>query len=407
MKCRFCGTELKDVFIDMINSPASNSFLTFEQLNEPEIFYPLKVYTCPECLLVQIDEYKKSNEIFSNDYVYYSSYSKSWLEHSKRYVENMMNRFSFDQSSLIIEIASNDGYLLQYFQEKEIPVLGVEPTMNTAEVARKKGIESINDFFGVKLAEEMVKNGIKADLLIGNNVLPHVPDIVDFVKGMKKILKENGIITMEFPHLMNLVDNNLFDTIYHEHFSYLSFATTKRIFEAQGLEIFDVEEITTHGGSLRIYAKHSGNRRQVSLSVNTLLQKEKDHGMNLMPYYKGFQEKALKAKMDLIEFLIDCKREGKKVAAYGAAAKGNTILNYCGIKSDLIQFVVDANPFKQNKYLPASHIPVKNESYLKVQKPDIILILPWNLKDEICTQLKYIREWNGKFAIAIPELQIF
>lgn len=407
MKCRFCGTELKDVFIDMINSPASNSFLTFEQLNEPEIFYPLKVYTCPECLLVQIDEYKKSNEIFSNDYVYYSSYSKSWLEHSKRYVENMMNRFSFDQSSLIIEIASNDGYLLQYFQEKEIPVLGVEPTMNTAEVARKKGIESINDFFGVKLAEEMVKKGIKADLLIGNNVLPHVPDIVDFVKGMKKILKENGIITMEFPHLMNLVDNNLFDTIYHEHFSYLSFATTKRIFEAQGLEIFDVEEITTHGGSLRIYAKHSGNRRQVSLSVNTLLQKEKDHGMNLMPYYKGFQEKALKAKMDLIEFLIDCKREGKKVAAYGAAAKGNTILNYCGIKSDLIQFVVDANPFKQNKYLPASHIPVKNESYLKVQKPDIILILPWNLKDEICTQLKYIREWNGKFAIAIPELQIF
>lgn len=407
MKCRFCGTELKDVFIDMINSPASNSFLTFEQLNEPEIFYPLKVYTCPECLLVQIDEYKKSNEIFSNDYVYYSSYSKSWLEHSKRYVENMMNRFSFDQSSLIIEIASNDGYLLQYFQEKEIPVLGVEPTMNTAEVARKKGIESINDFFGVKLAEEMVKNGIKADLLIGNNVLPHVPDIVDFVKGMKKILKENGIITMEFPHLMNLVDNNLFDTIYHEHFSYLSFATTKRIFEAQGLEIFDVEEITTHGGSLRIYAKHSGNRRQVSLSVNTILQKEKDHGMNLMPYYKGFQEKALKAKMDLIEFLIDCKREGKKVAAYGAAAKGNTILNYCGIKSDLIQFVVDANPFKQNKYLPASHIPVKNESYLKVQKPDIILILPWNLKDEICTQLKYIREWNGKFAIAIPELQIF
>jgi len=319
----------------------------------------------------------------------------------------MMNRFSFDQSSLIIEIASNDGYLLQYFHEKNIPVLGVEPTMNTAEVARTKGIESINAFFGVKLAEEMVKNGIKADLLIGNNVLPHVPDIVDFVKGMKKILKENGIITMEFPHLMNLVDNNLFDTIYHEHFSYLSFATTKRIFEAQGLEIFDVEEITTHGGSLRIYAKHSGNRRQVSLSVNTILQKEKDHGMNLMPYYKGFQEKALKAKMNLIEFLIDCKREGKKVAAYGAAAKGNTILNYCGIKSDLIQFVVDANPFKQNKYLPASHIPVKNESYLKVQKPDIILILPWNLKDEICTQLKYIREWNGKFAIAIPELQIF
>ncbi len=407
MKCRFCGTELKDVFIDMINSPASNSFLTFEQLNEPEIFYPLKVYTCPECLLVQIDEYKKSNEIFSNDYVYYSSYSKSWLEHSKRYVENMMNRFSFDQSSLIIEIASNDGYLLQYFQEKEIPVLGVEPTMNTAEVARKKGIESINAFFGVKLAEEMVKKGIKADLLIGNNVLPHVPDIVDFVKGMKKILKENGIITMEFPHLMNLVDNNLFDTIYHEHFSYLSFTTTKRIFESQGLEMFDVEELPTHGGSLRIYAKHSGNRRQVSFSVNTLLQKEKDHGMNLMPYYKGFQEKALKAKMDLIEFLIDCKREGKKVAAYGAAAKGNTILNYCGIKSDLIQFVVDANPFKQNKYLPASHIPVKNESYLKVQKPDIILILPWNLKDEICAQLKYIREWNGKFAIAIPELQIF
>lgn len=407
MKCRFCETQLSDVFIDLVNSPASNSFLSEKQLIESEAFYPLKVYTCPNCFLVQVDEYQKSNEIFSDDYVYFSSFSTSWVKHAKEYVEMMTERFTFNEKSQVIEIASNDGYLLQYFKEKNIPVLGVEPTLNTANAAREKGIESINEFFGKTLAKKMIQQGLKADLIIGNNVLAHVPDIMDFVGGIKILLKESGIVTMEFPHLMQLVDNNQFDTIYHEHFSYISFYTVKQIFESQGLEMFDVDEIPTHGGSIRIYAKHNNDQRLVSLNVNQLLNKEISKGMAGMAYYKGFQEKALKIKLSLLEFLIDCKKTQKKVAAYGAAAKGNTMLNFCGIKNDLIDFVVDANPHKQDKYLPASHIPVKNEAYLKNEKPDIILILPWNLKEEISTQLKYAKDWGAKFVIAIPELEIF
>lgn len=408
MQCRFCKAELSHVFIDLFNSPASNSFLTADQLNEPETFYPLKVYTCHQCFLVQVDEYKKSDAIFDSNYVYFSSYSTSWLKHAKQYTEMMTKRFGYNQDSLVIEVASNDGYLLQYFNENNVPVLGIEPTANTAEAAKAKGVNSVVDFFGVRLATELVAKNIKADLLLGNNVLAHVPDIVDFVGGMKIILKETGVVTMEFPHLMQLVDNSQFDTIYHEHFSYLSFTTVKQIFESQELEMFDVDQIPTHGGSLRIYAKHKEDiSKPVSDNVAVLLTLEASKGLSGLEYYDGFQEKAMKVKLDLLDFLIQQKNAGKKVAAYGAAAKGNTLLNYCGVKADLIDFVVDANPHKQNKFLPASHIPVMDEDYLKAEKPDYVIILPWNLKDEITKQLSYIREWGGQFVVPIPVVQSF
>jgi 2-polyprenyl-3-methyl-5-hydroxy-6-metoxy-1,4-benzoquinol methylase len=407
MLCRFCNTELNHVFIDLINSPASNSFLTQEQLNEPEVFFPLKVYTCHNCFLVQIDEYKKSDDIFDDKYVYFSSFSTSWLAHAKKYTEIMVDRFGFTSKSQVIEIASNDGYLLQYFQQKNIPVLGIEPTANTAKVAESKGIRSITEFFGTDLANRLVAQGIKADLLLGNNVLAHVPDIVDFVRGMKLILKNDGVITMEFPHLVQLIDNNQFDTIYHEHFSYLSFYTVRKIFASQGLELFDVEEIPTHGGSLRIFGKHEGDQsKPVSENVSILLEKELEKGINKLSYYEGFQKKALKVKLAFNDFLIQQKRHDKKVAGYGAAAKGNTLLNYCGIKNDQLEYVVDANPQKQNKWLPASHIPVVDEAFLQKSKPDYVIIFPWNLKDEIVAQLSYIKDWGGKFVVPIPELEI-
>jgi len=407
MQCRFCKTELEHVFIDLINSPASNSFLTAGQLNEPEVFYPLKVYTCSNCRLVQVDEYKKSDAIFNSDYVYFSSFSRTWLEHSRKYTDQMVDRFGYDSRSLVIEIASNDGYLLQYFKQKDIPVLGIEPTANTAEVAIGKGIATVTDFFGVRLAKKLAAEGRKADLLLGNNVLAHVPDIVDFVAGMKILLKEDGVITMEFPHLQQLVDNNQFDTIYHEHFSYLSFTTVQKIFGSQGLELFDVEELPTHGGSLRIFARHQQYMAlPVTSRVAALLDKEDAAGMNTLGYYDHFQQKALRVKLELSAFLIRQKEEGRKVAAYGAAAKGNTLLNYCGIKGDLINFVVDANPHKQGKWLPASHIPVVAEDVLRQQRPDYVLILPWNLREEIVRQLEYIREWDGKFVVPISHLQI-
>jgi hypothetical protein len=408
MQCRFCKTPLTHVFIDLINSPASNSFLAEEQLNEPEVFYPLKVYTCSSCFLVQVDEYKRSDAIFNSEYVYFSSFSTSWLEHCRQYTGEMIRRFGLDRSSLVVEVASNDGYLLQYFKQQEVPVLGIEPTANTAKVAAGKGIETVVDFFGVKLARQLAAEGRMADLLLGNNVLAHVPDILDFVGGMKIVLKEKGIITMEFPHLMQLVGNNQFDTIYHEHFSYLSFRTVKAIFGACGLELFDVEEIPTHGGSLRIYGRHvEDTERPITPRVNALLEKEAGAGMNSLSWYDHFQEKALRVKLDLTAFLIEQKRSGKKVAAYGAAAKGNTLLNYCGIKSDLLDFVVDANPNKQNKWLPASHIPVVDETHLKTARPDFVLILPWNLRAEITRQLHYIGEWGGQFVVPIPHLQTF
>jgi hypothetical protein len=407
MNCRFCNHKLTIEFIDLVNSPASNSFLTQEQLNEPEVFYPLKVFVCEKCFLVQVDEYKKSDAIFNGEYVYFSSYSSSWLTHAKNYTNLMISRFGYNEKSKVIEIASNDGYLLQYFKEKNVPVLGIEPTKNTAEVAISKGIQTQINFFGTEFAKSLVNQGTKADLLLGNNVLAHVPDINDFVGGMKILLKDDGVITMEFPHLMQMINNNQFDTIYHEHFSYLSFFTVKQIFESKGLEMFDVEEISTHGGSLRIYAKHIENKsHSVSNNVADLLKKEINNGINNLNYYKGFQLQAEKIKLDLWSFLIEQKRNNKKVVAYGAAAKGNTLLNYCGIKNDLISFVVDANPHKRNKFLPASHIPVVDENFLVNEKPDFVIILPWNLTVEITSQLSYIKKWDGRFVVSIPQLEI-
>lgn len=407
MQCRFCKHTLTHVFIDLVNSPASNSYLGAAALNEPETYYPLKVFICDKCFLVQVDEYQKSDALFNNEYAYFSSYSTTWLAHAKKYTEAMIGRFGFGETSKVIEIASNDGYLLQYFKEKNVPVLGIEPTANTAQVAIGKGIETCVEFFGTSLAKKLKEQGTQADLLLGNNVLAHVPDIVDFVTGMQILLKPGGVITMEFPHLMQLVDNNQFDTIYHEHFSYLSFYTVKRLFESVGLEMFDVEEIPTHGGSLRIYAKHKDDTsKAITPNVEALLQKEISRGITDLAYYHNFQQKAMDVKLAMLSFLVEQKQKGKKVAAYGAAAKGNTLLNYCGVKHDLVDFVVDSNPHKQGKYMPASHIPIVREDHLKAERPDYVIILPWNLQDEIKKQLAYIREWGGKFVVPIPSLQI-
>ena len=405
MNCRFCASDLSFDFIDLHHSPASNSFLNEDQLNESETYFPLKLKVCTNCSLVQIDEYKKSEDIFDGNYVYFSSFSKSWLKHAENYVDMMIHRFGLNSDSLVIELASNDGYLLQYFVQNQVPVLGIEPTANTAKVAQDKGIPTLVKFFGQELALQLASSGRKPDLILGNNVLAHVPDISDFVLGMKTLLSLNGVITMEFPHLMNLVEYNQFDTIYHEHFSYLSLYTVQKIFQNHGLRIFDVEEIPTHGGSLRIFACHVDcNIHNEKLSVMELLSKELKLGMNSINYYLGFKESCIKVKLDFLKFLISQKEIGKRIAAYGAAAKGNTLLNYCGIKKDLISYVVDLNPNKQGKYLPGSHIPVVDEYFLKTDQPDILIILPWNLKEEILTQLEYCALWKCEFYIVIPEL---
>ena len=406
MNCRHCNHLLTNVFCDLQTCPPSNAMVKSHELNHPELYFPLKVFICESCWLVQVDEIEKAESIFNDEYTYFSSYSTSWLAHAENYANEMIKRFGFDHNSLVVEIASNDGYLLQYFKEKDIPVLGIEPTANTAEVAKQKGINSIVDFFGQKLAEVYLKG--KADLIVGNNVLAHVPDLNDFVKGVKIALKSNGVNTFEFPHLCKLVELNQFDTIYHEHFSYLSLTSLRSVFESQGLEIFDVQELSTHGGSLRIFTKHIEDKTKVILpSVDELLKKEKKLGVDTMSYYQGFQEKVDSIKNDFLSFLIAAKEEGKKVVGYGAAAKGNTLLNYCGIKGeDLIHFVVDKSPHKQNHFLPGSRISVVDEQKLKDFRPHYVIIFPWNLKDEICTQLSYIRDWDGKFVVAIPELTI-
>jgi 2-polyprenyl-3-methyl-5-hydroxy-6-metoxy-1,4-benzoquinol methylase len=407
LNCRFCGIELKDVFIDLGHAPLSNSFLTMDQLNLPEVHYPLKIYVCRECFLVQTSEEKKSEEIFNEEYIYYSSFSKSWLNHAEEYVKMMMEKFQFNNNSLVIEVASNDGYLLQYFQKANIPVLGIEPSKGTADAAIKKGIETRVEYFGKESAENLVSHSIKADLLIGNNVFAHVPDINDFVSGFKTILKPDGVITLEFPHLLQLVLQKQFDTIYHEHFFYHSFSTVNKIFNKHGLEIFDVEEIPTHGGSLRIFAKHSGNNKHaLTERVDTLLTKEIQFKMNTVEFYSSFQAEAEKIKISLLEFLINQKKANKKVVGYGAAAKGNTLLNYCGVSNDLISYVVDASPYKQGKFTPGSHIPVCSEEKIKKDKPDYVIIFPWNIKEEITKQLEYIKKWGGQFVIAIPSLEI-
>lgn len=407
MNCRHCGTELTHVFIDLGQQPPSNSFLSSEELDRPEAVFPLKVFTCPECFLVQVDELKKSSEIFNNDYVYFSSYSSSWLEHARRYTDMAVERFGLGSDSLVVEIASNDGYLLQYMVEKSIPCFGVEPSVATAEAAKEKGVESVCDFFGQALADSLAAERGRVDLLIGNNVLAHVPDINDFVSGIKHILKDDGVATLEFPHLMRLIGGCQFDTIYHEHFSYLSLGTVQRIFEKQGLRVFDVEEIPTHGGSLRVYACHQEDGIHETLpAVDSLLEVEKAEGMTSLSYYETLQGEADRVKRELLDFLHTQRDAGKTVAAYGAAAKGNTLLNYCGIGPELLDFCIDASPHKQGLFMPGSHIPVFAPEVLKERRPDYVLILPWNIKAEIHAQHDYIQEWGGRFVTAMPNLTV-
>ena len=406
MNCRHCDNILTHVFCDLQTCPPSNAMVKAELANYPETYFPLKVFVCEKCWLVQVEELEKADAIFNSEYTYFSSFSKSWLQHAKTYADYMEDRFQLDANSLVVEIASNDGYLLQYFKEKNIPVLGVEPTANTAEVSIGKGIKNIVDFFGSQLAKNELQG--KADLILGNNVLAHVPDINDFVKGVKTALKPNGVNTFEFPHLLSLVRHSQFDTIYHEHFSYLSLCNLINVFAKQGLEIFDVEELSTHGGSLRIFTKHvEDDSKKIETRVSEMLVKENEAGLTTLDFYQNFQDKVDKIKNDFISFLIDAKREGKKIIVYGAAAKGNTLLNYCGIKgTDLIEFVVDASPYKQGKLLPGSRIPVYSDEKIMEYKPDLVIIFPWNLKEEIKSQLSYIKEWGGKFVIAIPNLII-
>lgn len=406
MKCRFCQTELEQVFLDLGTAPPSNAFLNEEQLHLAELYFPLKLFTCRTCFLVQVDEVQDHAALFNNDYVYFSSFSRSWLEHAKRYADAASGLLNLGSSSLVVEIASNDGYLLQYFQEMRIPCIGIEPTAGTANAARLKGIETVERFFGRAFADEFTAERGRADLIIGNNVLAHVPDINDFVSGIAAALKDEGVASFEFPHIMEMISNNQFDTVYHEHFSYLSFHTVQRIFAAHGLRLWDVERLGTHGGSLRIWACLAKSGRPDSNRVADLLALEDTSGMTSLDYYAKFQGAAESVKNQFLSFLIAQKKAGKCVAAYGAAAKGCTLLNYAGIKPDLLPYVVDASPHKQGKYLPGSRIPVLDESVLRTLKPDFIIILPWNLKDEITGQLDYVRSWGGKFVCAVPNLEI-
>ena len=401
MKCRFCGQELTHEFIDLGFAPPSNSYLTKAQLQEPEVYYPLKVWVCDSCFLVQIDEVKNCEEIFSKDYKYFSSYSSSWLKHCKDYADMITEKLKLDSNSLVTEIASNDGYLLQYFVEKGIPCVGIEPSGDTADVAISKGINTYKEFFTENFAWQIQSS----DLIIGNNVLAHVPNINDFVAGLKVALKEGGTITMEFPHILNLIKYNQFDTIYHEHYSYLSLFTVNRIFRQHGLVIYDVDELSTHGGSLRIYATHSIHAFQITDNVFNLLIKEQEYDLDKLEGYIYFKDRVLDIKHHTIEFFQGCREFDSDIVAYGAAAKGNTFLNYCCIKKDSIQFVVDKSPYKQGLYLPGSHIPIVDIEKLKELQPEYIIIFPWNLQDEIIKELSFVEEWGGQFVTFIPELE--
>ncbi len=405
-KCRFCGASLTKTFVDLGMSPLSNAYVKPENLKKMEPFYPLHAYVCDKCFLVQLEEFESPENIFS-DYAYFSSYADAWLSHCAQYVQAMTERFALGEDSQVIEIASNDGYLLQYFKKKNIPILGIEPAKNVAKVAEEKGIPTLVEFFGVQTAKELKDSGVQADLLLGNNVLAHVPDINDFVAGMKVILQDAGVITMEFPHLLQLMEKNQFDTIYHEHFSYLSFMVVEAIFKKHGLILFDVEELPTHGGSLRIYGQHEDTGIQaLSPRVASLKDKEIRAGLDQLETYTSFGQKAVRAKGKLLEFLIKTKEKGKVVVGYGAAAKGNTLLNYCGVRTDLIDYVVDRSPYKQNHFLPGTHIPIFSPDRIKKTKPDYLLILPWNLKSEVMAQMSYIKEWGGQFVVPIPETEV-
>ena len=406
MNCRHCGTPLTHTFLDLGFAPPSNAYLTKVDLAKPEKYYPLKIRVCDQCWLVQTEDYAEADELFSPNYAYFSSTSSGWLAHAARYAETIIRDLFLDQNSMVIEVASNDGYLLKNFVDAGIPCLGVEPTDSTSEAAEQLGIPQLREFFGEKLAQQLAAEGKQADLIVGNNVYAHVPDINDFTLGLKAVLKSGGTITLEFPHLMQLIEHTQFDTVYHEHFSYLSLFTVIRIFEIAGLRLWKVEELPTHGGSLRVFGCHAADSRSTEGSVEAILQKEQKCGLQKLDTYLSFQLKADQVKNNLLDFLIDQRRKGKKVAAYGAAAKGNTLLNYAGVKSDLLPFVCDAATAKQDKYMPGSHIVICAPDVLAREKPDFVLILPWNIADEVIKQNKFIEKWGGKFVTAVPELEL-
>jgi C-methyltransferase-like protein/putative zinc binding protein/methyltransferase family protein len=405
-RCRFCGTSLWHSFVDLGMSPLCESYLRADQLNQMEAFYPLHVYVCDRCFLVQLQAYVKAEDIFS-EYAYFSSYSDSWLEHARRYSDLMVKRFGLNQRSSVIELASNDGYLLRNFVARGIPALGIEPAANVAAVALRQGVPTRVAFFGRQLAEEMVRAGTQADLLLGNNVLAQVPDLNDFVAGMAMVLKPTGVLTMEFPHLLRLMQGNQFDTIYHEHFSYFSFLAVEKIFAAHGLTLFDVEELPTHGGSLRIYARHRADTsKPISERVQTMRSLEERYQLHRVESYAAFAEQVKQTKRNLLEFLIAAKTDGRSVVGYGAPGKGNTLLNYCGIRTDFLEYTVDRNPYKQGKFTPGTHIPIFGPEKIDETHPDFVLILPWNFKDEIVRQMSHIRSWDGQFVVPIPNVQV-
>ncbi len=406
MKCRHCRTPLSHTFLDLGFAPPSNAYLTADDLARPEKYYPLKIRVCDQCWLVQTEDYTQVNDLFSHDYAYFSSTSTGWLAHAAQYAQTMISQLGLTQSSRVIEVASNDGYLLKNFIAAGIPCLGIEPTASTAAAAEKLGIPVLREFFGEALGKRLAAQGSQADLITGNNVYAHVPDINDFTRGLKAALKLGGTITLEFPHLMRLIEQTQFDTVYHEHFSYLSLHTVGRIFRAADLRVFDVLELPTHGGSLRVFGCHADDAREITPAVDAMLSKETECGLRSIATYHGFQMRANQVKDDLLSFLIEHKRAGKKVAAYGAAAKGNTLLNYAGVKPDLLSFVCDAAPSKQGKFMPGSHIPILTPQAMQEHRPDFVVILPWNLADEVTKANAFVREWGGKFVTAIPALRI-
>jgi predicted TPR repeat methyltransferase len=406
LACRFCGAPLTAVFVDLGSSPLANSYLEPADLMRAEAFFPLRVYVCGECLLVQLPEEERPEAIFS-DYAYFSSYSESWLRHAEAYAAAMIDRFDLGPGHQVIEIASNDGYLLRWFKERGVPVLGIEPAQNVAAAAEAAGIPTVVRFFGAAAARDLVAAGKRADLLAGNNVLAHVPDLNDFVAGLKILLAPAGVLTLEFPHLLRLMAEDQFDTIYHEHYSYFSFATVRKVFAAHGLTLFDVEKLPTHGGSLRIYGRHAeDDSKPVGERVAALLVAEEDAGLGRLETYRSFGERVIKVKWGLLRFLIATKESGKSIAAYGAPAKGNTLLNYCGIRTDFLDYTVDRSPHKQGRYLPGTHIPIHPPDRLRETRPDYVLILPWNLEEEIVEQMADVRSWGGRFVVAIPEVRV-
>ena len=404
--CRFCGIGLQRTFVDLGMSPLCETYPPADDLNRGEVYYPLKVFVCDRCWLVQLEEYESPEKIFS-DYAYFSSYSDSWLKHCDKYCGAMKSRFGLGSESFVVEVASNDGYLLQYFVNRDVPVLGIEPAANVAKVAVEKGVPTLVEFFGAKLANQLASEGRRADLVLGNNVLAQVPDLNDFVEGLKILLKPEGVLTLEFPHLLQLIQFNEFDTIYHEHFSYFSLLSTMKIMEAHGLRVFDVEELKSHGGSLRIYASRAeGKTYGVEPNVRKVLADEERAGLSTVEGYQSFARQAQATKFALVEFLLAAAQQGKKVVGYGAPGKSATLLHYCGIGKDLIGFTVDRSPYKQGRFLPGNHIPIHHPDRIRETKPDYVVILPWNLKDEIIEQLQFVREWGGRFVVPIPRLTI-